>query len=215
MSLLPVFDFGGVVFRWRPAAVVAQAWPHRARSEAECAQTVTELLQGYTGDWGRFDQGLLDEAGLIEAVCQRTGWSAAEMRVLMATVRTELQPQPEVVELVRRLGQRLEGRRPCFLSNMPAPLVTHLRSQHPLSEWFEAGVFSSEERLCKPDEALFARAAAHFAAAPQQLLLIDDHPANVEAARRCGWQAELFRDAPQLEAALIARGLLTAGSRLS
>ncbi|MBB5203324.1 putative hydrolase of the HAD superfamily [Inhella inkyongensis] len=209
MNLRPVFDFGGVVFRWRPAQLVAQVWPHRARNAAECAQTVATLLQGYEGDWGRFDQGLLDEAELIAAVCERTGWSQSDMHELLAAVRDELQPQAEVVALVQQLGQLRPGERPCFLSNMPTPLVTHLRAHHPLAEWFEAGVFSSEERMCKPDLRLFERAAQRFGRPPQQLLLIDDHPINVEAARRAGWQAELFTSAQALREALKARGVLS------
>ena len=209
MRLRPVFDFGGVVFRWRPVQLVAQVWPHRARTDSERAQTVAQLLQGYEGDWGRFDQGLVDEAELIEAICRRTGWPTAEMVTFLSAVRQELQPQPEVVTLVKQLADADRGQRPFFLSNMPAPLVDHLRAHHPLATWFQAGVFSSEEQLCKPDPRLFVRAAERFGQAPQHLLLIDDHPINVEAARRCGWQAELFSDAQTLRDALVARGLLS------
>lgn len=206
MSLLPVFDFGGVVFRWRPAALVAQVWPQRARTHEELQRTVEQLFQGYTGDWGRFDQGLIDEPGLIEAICARTGWTSVEMRALLDAVPSELVPQPEVVLLIE--GLRVRGHRPVFLSNMPAPLARHLERSYPLTQWFDGGVFSSSEKLCKPDPALFARAAERYGRAPEELLLLDDHPINIEAARACGWQAELFRDASGAAEALRVRGLL-------
>ena len=38
-----VFDFGAVLFRWRPAHVVRTVWPHRARTEAELAQKMLHL----------------------------------------------------------------------------------------------------------------------------------------------------------------------------
>lgn len=202
--MLPVFDFGGVVFRWRPAQLVARVWPQRARTPAELAATVQDLFQAYQGDWGRFDQGLLDEDTLTDAVCARTGWAVEEMRALLAAVPDELVPQPETLALV----QALQPLRPVFLSNMPTPFVALLEGRYPLRQWFAGGVFSSQERLCKPDPALFERAAQRFGRPAQDCLLIDDHPVNVEAARRCGWQAELFTSAAELRACLQARGLL-------
>lgn len=201
-----VFDFGGVVFRWRPAALVAKVWPHRAGSEAELAHTVTELFQAYTGDWGRFDQGLLDEQGLIDAVCARTRWPRADLTELMAAVPHELVPQPEVVALLDTL--REQGHRLVFLSNMPAPLAKHLERTYPLRAWFGDGLFSSQVHLCKPAPALFARAAERFGRSPGDCLLIDDHPVNIEAARACGWQAEWFNGADRLAQQLRERGLL-------
>lgn len=201
-----VFDFGGVVFRWRPAHLVARVWPQRARTADELAETVQALFQAYQGDWGRFDQGLLDEAGLVEAVCARTGWSAEEMHALLLAVPEELVPQAETLALVHALSAT--GRRPVFLSNMPVPFVELLEARYPLRDWFADGVFSSRERLCKPDPALFERAALRFGCAPEDCLLIDDHPINVEAARQCGWQAELFRDASEMRQLLQARGFL-------
>jgi putative hydrolase of the HAD superfamily len=201
-----VFDFGGVVFRWRPAELVAKVWPHRARSEAELAHTVAELFQAYTGDWGRFDQGLLDEQGLIDAVCARTLWPRADMVALLAAVPDELVPQADVVALLDAL--RGQGHRLVYLSNMPAPLAKHLERSYPLRMWFGDGLFSSHELLCKPAPALFARAAVRFGRLPGDCLLIDDHPVNIEAARACGWQAEWFNGADRLAQRLRERGLL-------
>jgi len=201
-----VFDFGGVVFRWRPCELVAKVWPQRSRNEAELNHTVSQLFQAYTGDWGRFDQGLLDEQGLIDAVCARTGWPRADMINLLAAVPEELVPQPEMVTLLDRL--REQGHRLVFLSNMPAPLVGHLERNYPLRTWFADGLFSSQERLCKPAPELFERASERFGRVAGDCLLIDDHPVNIEAARACGWQAEWFCGADRLAQQLRHRGLL-------
>lgn len=201
-----VFDFGGVVFRWRPAALVQRVWPHRAGSPEQTADTVAQLFQAYQGDWGRFDQGLLDEAGLIAAVCARTGWPEQEMHALLDAVPQELIPQPAVVALIERLKAR--GVRLSYLSNMPAPLARRLEREYPLQHWFEKGVFSSSVRMCKPAPALFQQALTGMAATADECLLIDDHPLNVQSALACGWQAELFTAAQTLESGLKARGLL-------
>jgi putative hydrolase of the HAD superfamily len=201
-----VFDFGAVLFRWRPAVVVSQCWPHRAGSAAELNQTVATLFQGYGGDWGDFDLGLIDADETAARIHQRTGWPELEVRQLIDAVPAELQPQPAVLSLLLQLKAR---RQLCsFLSNMPKPYASALEAANPLRAWFESGLFSGREQLSKPDPRLFARAAERFGTAPGACLLIDDHPANVEAAKACGWQAHLFKDASGLRAALKAQRLI-------
>lgn len=206
MSLRVVFDFGAVLFRWRPAVVLAQHLPQQARSAAELRSAVAALFQGYGGDWGQFDLGLVDERELAERLSQRTGWPQTQLAALIAAVPDELRPQHAVLSLLLQLKAR--GRALSYLSNMPAAYADQLEQRYPLQHWFESGLFSARVQLSKPDPAMFALAAERFASAPRDCLLIDDHPANVEAARACGWQAELFVDAPRLRTALQARGLL-------
>ena len=91
---------------------------------------------------------------------------------------------------------------------MPAPCAAQLEARWPWSDWFESGVFSSRVHLSKPDPRIFALAAERFGTAAADCLLIDDHPANIEAAQAAGWQAHLFVDAPRLRRALQGRGLL-------
>lgn len=201
-----VFDFGAVLFRWRPAVVVSRCWPHRSRAAAELQQTIATLFQGYGGDWGDFDLGLLDAAETAARIHRRTGWPEAEVQQLIAAVPGELQPQAAVLSLLLELKARGVAR--SFLSNMPKPYALALEAANPLHEWFDSGVFSGREQLSKPDPQLFARAAARFGSEPAACMLIDDHPANVEAARACGWQAHLFTDANGLRAALRALRLL-------
>jgi FMN phosphatase YigB (HAD superfamily) len=63
---------------------------------------------------------------------------------------------------------------------------------------FEA-YLSHEMGLGKPDLAAFAVVAERARLTPQRSLFIDDKPANVEAARRAGFVAEVFTDQPTLK----------------
>lgn len=206
MSLRVVFDFGAVLFRWRPGVVVARAWPQRARSAAMLRQTVQDCFQAYGGDWGDFDLGLIGVAELGERIERRTGWPRGELGALLDAARAELQPQAPVLALLLQLQAR--GWPLSYLSNMPAPLAAGLLRQHPLHQWFESGLFSSEVKRAKPDPACFALACERFGTPAANCLLIDDNPANIEAASACGWQAERFTGAAALRAQLQARGLL-------
>lgn len=199
-----VFDFGGVVFNWRPAELLQRVLPHRATDEDSTRHWLAQFFQGYGGDWAEFDRGQLEADEVALRIAARTGLSVDEVRRVVEGVPGELQLLPDTAALIQRL--RGAGQRLFFLSNMPAPYARHLRETHPLHEWFEAGVFSGEDRHIKPDPAIFALAQQRFGVPAQELMFFDDHPANITAARAAGWQALQFFDAAQAEAALRAAG---------
>jgi HAD superfamily hydrolase (TIGR01509 family) len=100
------------------------------------------------------------------------------------------------------------GHRLTLLSNMPRPYADHLEAAHTCFSWFEAGVFSGRVGLMKPGRAMFEHARDALALDLEHALFIDDHPANIDAARAFGWQALHFEDAAQCEAVLRHDGWL-------
>jgi HAD superfamily hydrolase (TIGR01509 family) len=62
--------------------------------------------------------------------------------------------------------------------------------------------------LRKPDPRAYTHAAQHLGRRPEECLLVDDRPANVEGALAVGMPALLFQGADALRRALRARGLL-------
>ena len=71
-------------------------------------------------------------------------------------------------------------------------------------------MFSGRVKQIKPAAEIFAMAEKHFNAQPQELLFLDDHPANVGAALSRDWQAFLFTDAASARRELVSRHLLNA-----
>ena len=49
-----VFDFGRVLFRWRPDVVVAETLPHRCTDPADAVHWAAQIFQSYEGDWQAF-----------------------------------------------------------------------------------------------------------------------------------------------------------------
>ncbi|MCC8039405.1 MAG: HAD family phosphatase [Bacteroidales bacterium] len=58
-------------------------------------------------------------------------------------------------------------------------------------DYFDGIVTSFEAKCMKPDPAIFRYAAEHLGIDPEETLFFDDSQANVDAARACGYQAEL------------------------
>ncbi|WP_106640653.1 HAD family hydrolase [Allosphingosinicella vermicomposti] len=73
---------------------------------------------------------------------------------------------------------------------------------------FKDIVVSGEEKLMKPDPAIYYLALDRFGLRPDEALFIDDRIINVEGAEAVGMKAHLFTDAYDLHARLEAEGLL-------
>jgi putative hydrolase of the HAD superfamily len=199
-----VFDFGRVVFRWRPEVLVAETLPHRNVEPGATQHWVEQIFQAYGGDWGDFDRGTVEPAELAQRIALRTGLSETEVQAVIAACPAELEPLPDTVAWLRRLHAK--GRPLHYLSNMPEPMALHFERTHDFMRLFESGVFSSRAKLVKPDPAIFEHASRTFGRVPSSLLLLDDHLPNIIAARAAGWQAVHFFDAAQAEAEVTALG---------
>lgn len=197
-----VFDFAGVVFHWKPIALLRATLPHHAADEAAARALMDALFQGFLpgSDWAGFDLGLVEPAELAARIARRTGVAAPDVRAVIDAIPSHLQADDPTVELMRRLKRA--GHRLFYLSNMPAPYADHLERSHAFFDLFEDGVFSARVHKMKPDAAIFDEAARRFGREPAELLFIDDVPHNVEAARTLGWQALHYRGAADCEAAL-------------
>jgi putative hydrolase of the HAD superfamily len=203
-----VFDFGGVVFRWHPASFLARMWPHRVETLEQGAAVAAQFFQNYGGDWGLFDQGLIGADEVVRRISARTGWPRGDVAAVVRAVPDELMLIPATAVLIRDL--RAAGHTLHFLSNMPLPYAEYLSKAHPLDEWFESGLFSGRVKQIKPSAEMFSLAERHFGVPPQELLFLDDHPANVDAALARDWQAFLFTDAASARRELVSRRLLNA-----
>jgi putative hydrolase of the HAD superfamily len=204
-ALRIVFDFGGVLFNWRPLELVQQHLPRHASDAAAAQALVAAVFQGFGGDWAQFDRGTVDAAELVRRIAARTGLSPLDVFALVDGVPPSLTPKADTVALLMRL--KAAGAPVHYLSNMPRPYAEHLDRMHPeLLEHFHSGLYSSHVQLIKPEAAVFELASERFGAPPHRLVLIDDIAANVEAARRFGWKALQFSDAASAEEALRANG---------
>ena len=96
-----------------------------------------------------------------------------------------------------------------ILSNTCGPHWEHLlaRGFAVLPGNFQKIVLSHEVRAVKPEPEIFATATRLAGVPPERIFFCDDVPAHVEAARRAGWQAEVFTSAAALADALDRRGL--------
>ena len=184
-----VFDFGGVLVRWHPEAIIEGFYAD------EPSRTLVWEAVFRHPDWIDIDRGTLNENAAIERFAARMDRPAAEMRALMQHVKDSLTPLPDSITLLDELAQRgvpLYG-----LSNMSAPMFALLESRHDHWDRFRGIVISGEVGLVKPDPEIFHHLAQRYDLIPAETVFIDDHLPNIESAGRLGFRTIHFANAEQ------------------
>lgn len=195
-----VFDVGRVLYEWRLGALMEKVVPDPATRAFVLEQVVTEEWH-FQHDEGR---------PLAEMVAERSAQYPDHVGAITAWAtrfnETIPGPVPGSHELVERLH---EARVPLYaITNFGAEFWAGFRPTAPIFDRFREVVVSGEEKLAKPDPAIFALAADRFGHDPQAMLFVDDNASNIAAARALGWQVHHFSDAPTLERDLRLRDLI-------
>ncbi len=179
-----VFDFGNVL----------GFFSHRKAAEqlAQFSQlSAKEILKHYLDpkledDFESGRMSLPEFRALVRQRCRVT-CSDAQLDWAIADMFT---PNEEVCSLVPALKPRY---RLALLSNTNELHAVHFRRQFADTlAHFDALVLSHEVGFRKPCADIYAHCHTIAGSTPRQCLFIDDLPANVEAARACGWQGIVY-----------------------
>lgn len=195
-----VFDVGRVLYQWHLRHLFEKIVDDRARLETLLGEVVTEEWH-FEHDRGRTLGEMVPERIALYPEFE------PEIRAY-ATRFNETIPGP--VPGSHALVERLDARRvPLYaITNFGAEFWAGFRPSEPIFDRFRDIVVSGEEKLAKPDPAIFALAEARFARSASTMLFIDDNRANVDAAAACGWHVHHFTDAAALESDLADRKLI-------
>jgi putative hydrolase of the HAD superfamily len=191
-----IFDVGGVLLDWNPARILESIYADRAERAA-----MREVIFLHA-DWLELDRGTLSEAELLLRVAKRAGRAVPELANLFAVLRESLQPKLDTVALLASLAAR---RVPLYcLTNMPPGTFAWLRQRFEFWNLFDGIVASGEIKLVKPQPEIFEYLLNRFGLAAADTVFVDDHAANIDAARALGLHAIQFQNAQQCAAELSA-----------
>ena len=195
-----IFDIGNVLYRWDLRRLFAKLIDDPEELDWFLAHVVTPEWH-FQHDAGR---------AFADMVAERSR-EFPEYRDHI-TAYSERFPEtiPGPVEGMLDLVQALAGRGvPLFaISNFGAESWAQFRPSAPIFGIFSDIVISGEEKLIKPDAAIFELALKRFDRRADQCLFIDDRRENIEAGQAVGLAGHHFKDSRQLERELKALGLL-------
>ena len=194
-----MFDLGGVLLDWDPRYVYREL----IADETEMERFLAEVC---SPEWHHGNDLGTPYAESCAALAAR---HPAQAELIWAWAqRSEEMVAGTIEASVRILGELQEAGVPCYaLTNMEAETYPRRRERFDFLRSFAGTVVSSSERVAKPDVEIFRRMLRRFGLTARRTVIVDDAPANVEAAAALGMIAVRFHSPEQLRADLCALGL--------
>ena len=194
-----IFDLGAVLIDWNPRHLYRQLFDDDDAMEAFLRDVCTpawnaEQDRGRT--WNEAVELLSAEhpehRDLIHAYRDR--WEDMLKGPIDGTV--------EILERLDRDGHELHA-----LTNWSAETFPVARERYAFLDRFRTILVSGEEKLMKPDPAIFELMLERIGHPAGRCLFIDDSRKNIEAAEGLGFDVVHFTNPPALQAELDRRGL--------
>lgn len=194
-----VFDFGGVLIDWNPVYLYQNVF----KEEADMLHFLENICHP---DWNIMqDAGRpLDEATRLlqeehpdfhdEIALFYGRWE----EMLGGTI-------DENVKLVKPLKEKYNV---YGLTNWSAETLPIAKERYDFFDDLDGIVVSGEEKLIKPDPAIYQVLIDRFELVPEETLFIDDNAANIETARQMGFQTMHYTGEENLESWLKERDIL-------
>ena len=195
-----LFDIGNVVVRWDPRTLYSKLIADQAALDRFLSE-VCPLSWHVEADRGKaFADNIAERVALFpeHEPLIRAWWNRWPEMFSGVIPETEA-----AIEALHASGVPLYA-----LTNMSTEAWPGVRATSPAFEHFRTVVVSGEERLIKPDPALYRLTCERIGHAPGELLFIDDSLANIEAAAALGFHVHHFTDPAALRPQLLALGLL-------
>ncbi len=199
-----VFDFGAVLVNWRPHDVVRKHFPEIAHTPEAAAQLASSFF-AYP-DWHEFDAGRVSPQEISQLSATRLKLNLQAVQHMVDAIEDHITPISSSVQVLESLYAQREakGYKLYFLSNMPAPYARGLE-RHAFMRCFDGGIFSGDHGLIKPQPEIFEKLEVMYSLKDQPILFIDDHPANISAAQKAGWQTLHLTEPSKLPELLLAQ----------
>lgn len=197
-----VFDFGGVLIDWSPYHLYRKLLPsddavREFLEEIKFSEFNKKLDAGYP--FHKMKEELLEKYPhrhpLVRAFFER--W--------MECTGEAVKPAVEIMREVKRAGYPVYG-----LSNWSTETFPLLQHRYQFLPELDGYLLSGLAGVAKPDEEIFRIFLARFERNAEDCVFIDDTQANIDAARKLGFNTILFTSARQLRVALVEIGVLNA-----
>ena len=191
-----VFDIGNVLIPWEPRWLFRKLLPDEAAVERFLSEVKFNQWNAQHDAGQTFAHGIAQHGAafpqyqhLFKAYFERWEESMGD-------------PIHGSVTLARKL--REAGYRTLALTNFSNETFPRAVRLCPFLNEFEGIVVSGDEKLMKPDPAIYRLLCERYSVEPARSVFIDDSLPNVEGARRVGMHGLHFSSVDQLLADLVA-----------
>ena len=191
-----VFDFGKVLVDYDIESFFRSLFEREEDLLQFAAMTEREHFVN------RLDKGEQNTAELtaeLSAKYPRFAWHLQQFHDRhMEIIIGEIEGMRNLINEYRAKGYGIYG-----LTNW-SEAVYEVRDRYDILQMMDGTLISSEEKLIKPDPAIFRRFCEKFSLNPGECLFTDDRPENIEGARSIGMSAIHFLNPSQFSSELRA-----------
>lgn len=190
-----VFDFGNVLVVFKPEL--------HLRDEVQTDEEAMALrnLIWESKPWKDADRGLCGRQGTFEQLCVMHPEKKELLHKILFSCSDWLTVPAEVEDVLRRL--QAAGYSLYYITNTNPMDYETMLSNHPVLGELRGGLASFQEKLLKPDPAIYQLLLDRYGLTAEECLFVDDMPVNTAAAAQLGFHTlTLTTGAASLEAAL-------------
>lgn len=193
-----VFDFGGVLMDWDPRYMYRKVFKTEEKME-NFLQTIC------TTEWNaQFDKGLDFQEGINERIEKFPEYKEEIQLYKDRWIEMISGDIPENSQLIYELKEnyKLFG-----LTNWAADTFELVYEQYPFFKELEGIVVSGEEKIIKPNPAIFKILLNRYQIKSSESLFIDDNYDNILTARELGFGTIWLEESTDLKEKLIDSGI--------
>jgi 2-haloacid dehalogenase len=195
-----VFDIGNVLINWDPRALYRKIFA----SEAEVEWFLGNVC---TADWNlEQDRGRSFEDAIAEAVARHPDHADAIAAYHHRWHETITHPIEGTVAILQSL--KGQGTPLYAITNWHQDKFRETQARFSFLGHFRDIVVSGDEKLVKPDPAIYRKLLDRNGLEASSCLFIDDSPKNVKGAEAVGMKAHHFTSPEALRAHLASLGVL-------
>ena len=186
-----VFDFGGVLVDWNPRHLYDKYF-------GDSEKSLWFLDNVCTYDWNiQMDGGKPFAEGVAEMVEKFPEYKEA-IEIYhsrwVEMIGGEVEGTADLIRRLKAAGYGVYG-----LTNWSNETYPFIRDTYPIFSEFDGIVVSGDEKLLKPDPAIYDCLLGRYGLKAEESIFIDDNVANVAGAMVVGMYAIQFQDAKQVE----------------
>lgn len=203
MAAIPVFDIGNVLVEWTPHGVFRSFFATK------------EAVDAFLAEIGFWSWNIEQDRGrpMPEGIALLTERYPHHAKAIMAYGARFQESIPGPVPGMPAVLEACLERGPVYaITNFNQDTFRDTKERFAFLSRFTDVVVSGEERLVKPDAAIYNLLLERNGLKAGDCLFIDDSPANVAAARSVGMQAVHFTGADNLRRDLAGHGIVIPGA---
>lgn len=184
-----IFDIGNVL--------AAFQWKEYYESFHYSPEVLERLTRATVMDpmWNEFDKGVLEEEEVLQKFVENDPGVEREIRETLTNIHDMIGRLDYAIPWLQDLKSK--GYHVYYLSNFSRK--AHVECAHVLDflPLMEGGILSYQEKMTKPDPAIYQLLLDRYGLQAQECVFLDDTPRNVEAAIQQGIAGIVFHDQAQ------------------